>query len=76
MGTMFVNQAGSAGGVVEDLTDGRDRENLLAGLGIVEMPANVIAGLGAVLDLETAADVESLPDGLVNLAPEQIHSSL
>jgi hypothetical protein len=25
MGTMFVNQAGSAGGVVEDLTDGRDR---------------------------------------------------
>lgn len=39
MGTELVNQAGGAGGVTEDLTDCRVRENILAGPGIIEMSA-------------------------------------
>ena len=72
MGTELVNQAGGAGGVTEDLTNCRVRENILTGPGIIEMPANVVTGLGAVIMVEAATDVESLPDGGVDLTFEQI----
>ena len=72
MGTELVNQAGGAGGVTEDLTDCRVRENILAGPGIIEMSANVVTGLGAIVMVKAATDVESLPDSGIDLTLEQI----
>jgi len=72
MGAELVNQAGRTGGVAEDLANCRVGEDFLAGPGIIEVPADVITSLGAVVMVEAAANVEALADGGVNLALKQI----
>ena len=62
MGTDFVNQAGGAGGVAEDLADRSVRENILAGPGVIKMPSDIIPRLGPVVMVKAAADVEALSD--------------
>ena len=66
----FVDQAGCTGGVTEDFADSGVGEDFLAGSCIIQMPANIVIGLGSVILVETAADVETLPDGGIDLAFE------
>ena len=72
MGANFVDDSGCTGRVAEDLTDGGVGEDLAGPAGIVEMTVDIGIGLGSIVVIKTAADVETLSDGGVDLTFEQV----
>lgn len=49
VGTDFIDQSGSAGGVAEDFANRGVREYILDGPGMIKMPSDIITRLGSVI---------------------------